>query len=240
MSFPPGLPSFHPRPDAGHFSVPASAPGGVVGLKDTILALVRLTEGVTSLFAHALDLPDLADGLLELLHPGPVVLDVVFLDLLDVVIGLRSVHALGVFPGKVTQQAEGREHHGHQVEDRRGEEARDDPGVLGRESKLRGHGGVSRYETQPEDHAAWDGDKGVLRPDVRDESSFPQNCCKHGSVQGRTPDPVTGYFSVALWQVPEPYEFGNEIGEQGMVEAIQDPGEKAVHFEESSLLAKLV
>lgn len=41
---------------------------GVIGLQDPGLRLVCLTEGITALFAHTLDLSHLADGLLELFH----------------------------------------------------------------------------------------------------------------------------------------------------------------------------
>jgi hypothetical protein len=47
------------------------------------------------LFAHPLHLPDLSDRLLELFHARPVVLDVVFLDFLDVMVSLGVVHSFG-------------------------------------------------------------------------------------------------------------------------------------------------
>ena len=67
-------------------------------------------ESVAALLAHALYLADFSDSLLELFHPvdmlakwkkyrwegcvpWSVILDVVFLDFLDVVVGLRIVHA---------------------------------------------------------------------------------------------------------------------------------------------------
>lgn len=36
--------------------------------------------------------------------PGSIILDVVFLDFLNVVVCLRAVHALDILPDKVTQQ----------------------------------------------------------------------------------------------------------------------------------------
>jgi hypothetical protein len=57
-------------PRAGHLSVPPPLPGRVVGLQDARLRLVCLGEGVATLLAHALHLPDLADGFLELFHSG--------------------------------------------------------------------------------------------------------------------------------------------------------------------------
>ena len=103
-SFPPRLPPLDPRSRTSHLPPPAPLPRGIISLQDAILALVRLTEGIPPLLAHALHLPDLADGLLELLHARAVVLDVVFLDLLDVVVGLWAVHALAVFPRDVAEE----------------------------------------------------------------------------------------------------------------------------------------
>ena len=65
-------------------------------------------ESVAALLAHALHLANLADGLLELLHARAVVLDVVFLDLLDVMVMLGVVHAFGVLPREITHQADAR------------------------------------------------------------------------------------------------------------------------------------
>lgn len=45
---------------------------------------------------------------------------------------------------------------------------------------------------------------------------------------------------IALWEIPEPDEFGTEIENQRVVEAIPNPGEKGMHFEEDSLLTKLI
>jgi len=79
--------------------------GGVIRLKHARLALVGRREGVAALLAHSLHLTDLPDGLLELLHPGPVVLDIVLLNLLDVMVRLRVIHPLDVLPRKVLDEA---------------------------------------------------------------------------------------------------------------------------------------
>jgi len=60
--------SRRPQPRARHLSVPTTVLRRVVRLDKLRLAFFRLREGVASLFAHALDLSDFADGLLELLH----------------------------------------------------------------------------------------------------------------------------------------------------------------------------
>ena len=206
LSLPSRLPPLHLRSHARHLAVPAPLARGVVSLQDAILALVRLAEGVAPLLAHALHLADFADRLLELLHAGPVVLDVVLLDLLHVVVGLRPVHALGVLPGEVAQQAEARQHQRHQVEDGRGEEAGDDAGVFGRESQFGRHGRVGCDEGQPDDHRPGDGEEGVFGPDVGDERRFAQHGGQHGRVECGAPDPVPGYLAVGLRQIPVPDE----------------------------------
>ena len=61
------------RPGTGHLSVPPAVLGRVVRLEYARLTLVGLGEGVAALLAHALDLPDLADGFLELLHSSHAV-----------------------------------------------------------------------------------------------------------------------------------------------------------------------
>lgn len=57
------------RPRAGHLAVAPAVLRRVVRLQHPGLRLVGLREGVAALLAHALHLPDLADRLLELLHP---------------------------------------------------------------------------------------------------------------------------------------------------------------------------
>ena len=99
---PPRLPSLNPLSRACHFSPPTSFPGRVVGLQDPSLGLVCLTECIAPLLPHSLHLAHFPNCFLELLHPGWVVLNVVLLNFLDVVIGLRAVHAFRVFPSEIT------------------------------------------------------------------------------------------------------------------------------------------
>lgn len=51
-----------------HLAISPTVFCGVVSLEYASLRLVGLGEGVSALFAHALDLSDFSDGLLELLH----------------------------------------------------------------------------------------------------------------------------------------------------------------------------
>lgn len=93
--------------------------------------------------------------------PWAVVLDIVFLNLLDVVVRLGVVHALGagvtvskdllhysfpddylLFPCKVPGEAQEREHEAHEPEDRTREEARDDVAQLLAKARLRREEGV--------------------------------------------------------------------------------------------------
>ena len=155
-----------------------------------------MAEGVPALLPHALHLADLADGLLELFHAGPVVLDVVLLDLLHVVIGLRAVHALGVLPRDVAEEAECGEDDEHEPEDGRSEEPRDDTVVFRGEAEFRRDGAVDGDEDEPDDHAAGDGEEGPLRPDVGDERGFSEYGRENGGVEGGAPNPVSSNFTV--------------------------------------------
>lgn len=239
-SRPPRPSPLDPRSRTRHLAPPAPLPRGIISLQHAILALVRLTEGIAPLFPHALHLADLADGLLELLHAGTVVLDVVFLDLLHVVVGLRAVHALAVFPRDVAQEAEDGDDEGHEPEDGRGEEVGDDAGVFGGEAEFGRDGGVDGDEGHPDHHAAGDGEDGVLGPDVGHQRGLAQDRGKHGRIQRCAPHPVPGDFAVALRQIPVPDELRGKVRDEGMVEAVQDPGPERVHFEEDSLLTELV
>lgn len=95
---PPRLPPFHPLSRTLHFAKSSPAERRIITVQHPLLTLIRLTECISPLFPHPLHLPHFPDRLLELLHPRSVVLNVVLLDLLHVMIGLRSVHALGVLP----------------------------------------------------------------------------------------------------------------------------------------------
>ncbi len=156
------------------------------------------------------------------------------------VVRLRAVHALCVLPGEVAQEAEERDEQGHGVEDGGGEEARDDGVVFGREAKFGRHCGVDGDEAEPDDHAAGDGEEGVFGPDVGDQRGFAEHRAQHRRVQFCAPDPVAGDSAVALGEVPVPDELGDEIRDEGVIEAVENPGEKGVHLEEDTFLAELV
>ena len=121
-------------------------------------------------------------------------------------VGLRAVHALCVFPAKVPQEGQHRDQEGHEVENRGGEEARDDGVVFGGKPEFGRNGGVDRNEGEPDDHAAWDGEEGIFCPDVRDECGFTEDGAKHCSIEGRPPDPMPRDFAITLGKIPEPDE----------------------------------
>lgn len=85
---------------------PSSLPSRIISLQHPVLTLVRLTESVAPLLPHPLHLSHFSDCLLELLHSGPVVLDIVLLNLLHVMVGLGPVHAFGILPREVSKEAD--------------------------------------------------------------------------------------------------------------------------------------
>jgi len=228
-------------PGTGHFTIPTTTLGGIVGVQNTHLTtIVCLGEGVTALFAHTLDLANLPDSLLELFHARTVVLHVVLLDLLDVVVMLGVVHALGVLPGIITHQTDTRQDDGHQVEYGSFEEHGDGTVVLLGESNGGSSETVGREEDQPDDHGAGDSDEGVFGPEVGDESSLAEDRGENGGVECLAPDPVTGSLAIGCGEIPEENELGDDVENQGVEKSVQDPSPKAVFLEEDTLLAQLV
>lgn len=69
MSMPMQRSAFFSVPATSHLTISSSFPRGIVSLQNSRLRFIRLRESITTLFAHALYLANLADGLLELLHP---------------------------------------------------------------------------------------------------------------------------------------------------------------------------
>ena len=210
------LPTLAPPrlPRALHLPISAPLDSSIISLQHAALALVCRTKRIAPLLAHALHLPNLPDGLLELLHARPVVLDVVLLDLLHVVVRLGLVHALSIFPRDVAHQTQPRDHQCHAVEDRRLEGPWDDACVFVREAAgdQRRHGAVDGNEDEPERHAAWDGEEGPFGPNIGYERGFAQDRGENGGVEGGSPDPMAGCFAVALGEVPGEDEFGEYIG----------------------------
>ena len=136
-------------------------------------------------------------------EPWPIVLNVVFLDLLDVVVTLREVHAFRILPGKVSDQAERGEYYYHGPEAGVGEEALDDADVFVGDVYHGGDGGVDGHEDEPEEEGAGDGDEGVFGPDVGDEGGFEQDGGEIGGVGGGAPYPMASVATVPLWPVIE-------------------------------------
>lgn len=156
------------------------------------------------------------------------------------VVGLRPVHALGVLPREVAQQAERRQHHHHEVEDGRGEELRNDALVLRTDADHGRDDAVDGEEDEPDGHAAGDGHERVLGPHVGDERGLAQHRRQHRRVDHGAPHPVAGHFAVALHQIVVPDQLEEDVGKEGVVEAVEHPGEEGVHLEKDAFLAELV
>lgn len=119
--------------------------------------------------------------------PRPVILYVVFLDLLDMVVCLWAVHSLGILPRKVTQKAEACQAGRLEPEDRVGKEPRDDSVVLSRDVEHGGNGSVGGDEDVPDGHASGDCYDVVFGPVARRQSRLAQDRCQNGGVQSSTP-----------------------------------------------------
>lgn len=113
-------------------------------------------------------------------------------------IGLRSVHALGVFPSDIAEKTEDRDDESHEPEYGGSKKTRDDSVVFGGEVKHRSDGAVDRNEGEPDDKTAWDGKEGPFGPEVGDEGCLAEDSDKNGSVECSTPDPMTGDSTIAL------------------------------------------
>ena len=88
-----------------HLPVPAPLFRCIICVQDPRLTFIRLTERIPSLFPHTLHLSHFPDSLLELFHPRSVILDVIFLNLLDMMVRLWFIHSLPVFPCHIPKQA---------------------------------------------------------------------------------------------------------------------------------------
>lgn len=199
-----------------------------------------MAERVAPLLPHPLHLSDFSDGFLKLLHPRSIVLYVVFLNFLHVMICLWAVHSLCVFPREITKEAKNGEQNGHEPKHGRGKEPWHHTVILGGKPDFRGNSRVYRDEAKPDDHAPRDSKKSIFGPDVGHERRFTEHSSQDGRVQRGTPYPVTCNLAVTLWEIPVPNQLGYEVSDKGVVEAIEDPREKGMHFEKHSLLTKLI
>lgn len=128
--------------------------------------------------------------------PWPVVLSVVLLDLLDVMVRLRKVHSLCVFPGKVPDEAQRRKDDDHAPEGGTAEQLGNDAVKFHAEAEFRRHYAVDWKEDEPDDQTSRYCDHCVLGPDVGDQSSFAQGSDETSCIQGCTPYPVACYLAV--------------------------------------------
>lgn len=154
-------------PRTRHLTISSTLLCCIIRLQHSRLTFVCLRESITALLAHTLDLSDLANGFLELLHsaktlafdlsrkrsqgdvPWSVVLNVILLNLLHMMITLREVHSLGILPCKISDQAERWQHHHHCPEPWIGEQALNDSDILIRDVGHGRHCRIDRHEDEP-------------------------------------------------------------------------------------------
>jgi len=155
---------------------------------------------------------------------------------------LREVHALGVLPSEVAEKADRGEDNNQKPENWRREESWDEAFVFSGETgaNVGGRVRVGREEGHPDNHRARDGKDGVFGPDVGDKGSFAKYGSLNCGIEGSAPDPMASDLTVALGKIVKEYRLREVIGDEGVVEAITDPREEAVHLEKDTLLAKLV
>lgn len=145
-----------------------------------------------------------------------------------------------LFPGKVTRKTDCWKDNSHCPERRRLDNAGENTPVFGRETQARCHGHVNGHQEIPDEHRTGDSKDGVFCPDVGDQRSFAQNRRQSSSVERGTPLPMTRNLSVTLWEIVEVDELGEDVEEERMVEAVNEPGPEAALLEEDSLLAELI
>jgi len=115
--------------------------------------------------------------------PRPVILNVVLLNLLHMVVRLRIIHSLGIFPRKVSNETQGRQnHYRHQPEIRIGQEDRKHVDVLRGKSQLGCDGGVDGQENEPNGERSGYGEDSVFGPHIGDERCLAENGDESGGV----------------------------------------------------------
>lgn len=172
--------------------------------------------------------------------PWPVVLDVVFLNLLHVVVRLRVVHALSVLPREITNQAHRRERDDCKPVSWAGHDDGQCVDVFGAEVQLWRDKGVYGQEDEPNGHTAGDSDDSILGPDVGDQRCLREHRHQTCSVHGGTPDPVASSGAVPKRRIVPVDQNRAVVQDQGVVEAIADPRPEVVSAEEYTLLGKLI
>ena len=133
-----------------HLTITASLLSSVVSFNDSGLAFISLRECKTTLLAHTLNLANLANSLLELLHPWSVICNVVLLDFLNIMVRQRTVHSLVVLERKVTDQAHEWETKEHRPKDQSGIQGRQNSLVFRRDVNHRRNSGISREKSEPQ------------------------------------------------------------------------------------------
>lgn len=156
------------------------------------------------------------------------------------VICLWSVHALGVLPGVISEQAHARQDDQLDVEHRRCEQLWYETGVLGRDVKFGCDIGIDGNEDNPKRHASRDRNHVVLGPVVRNKTSLSEHRGKHSSIKSCTPDPMASRRAVVEDIVAIVEQLATNIQNERVVERIDDPVCKNPDLEELVLLSNRV
>lgn len=152
-------------------AIPPPGLGSVV-LPHKITLATCLGESKAPLLTHPADLANLANGALERGKLGPVILDVVLLDTLDLMVHLWVPVTLVVLPEEVTEKAEDRDDDDGQPVGRGPVDVAENTPVLERDACTGGDDGVERECDEPHEERARDGEQGELGPLRGDEGGL--------------------------------------------------------------------
>lgn len=165
-------------------------------------------------------------------------MNIVLLNLLNMVIGLRPVHSLGVLPRHIARQTQYRQGEHLQPKDGRCEQPGYETVILFREAQEGRHGTICGDEDEEERHGARDRNDVVLCPVVGDQPCLAQHREQDCAVHGRTPNPVACCPAVALDEIIWPEKLAPDVDHERVVDSVGNPGDKDAQSEELISLAK--
>lgn len=155
-------------------------------------------------------------------------------------IRLWPVHALGILPRKVPQQAQDGKSKALKPEDGAAVQLGNDAVELGRKGDHGGDGAVDGDEDPPNGHGAGNGNDMVLGPVAGDKAGLAEDREEDGCVEGGTPHPVAGDLTVLEYQVAVPDELAKDVKDDGVVDGVEEPFDEYLHTEKLVLLAHAV
>jgi len=110
--------------------------------------------------------------------------------------------------------------------------------VFGAEAQTRGYGAVDGHEAEPDEQRPGDSQDGILRPRIRAQRRLAQHRDQRTHVHRRAPDPVPRHCAIAQHKIAAVDGRGDVVDNQGMVEAVADPGPEGGHAEEDATLGE--